>query len=481
LILCFVIWWGQQDSGTGYLESAVKTENILRDFTPEDKMGFAGAGDLPDGTPPQIAELGEYIVVVAGDDEGQIVIHLIHADGEEEWSRTVDSKENAIAFVNNFQGIDLSPQKLQHLGFQNLFGESSFVIPGYLTLKKLDSAKFTPARLAVESRVFHENVKHKGHFSRTKMRMLEAKTGASMKPLAESVVAMFESDGDTYSPGVVGKVKSMGDKSRTYTQYSILDDNTLAPTRKSTSALKAGVYEVGFSYDIGIFFAKKSIATDELLKFEDSRYNALLDEIKQFWGLREDFAAIGYTHKRGLLVYGAPGVGKSCLLKLAIDETVANDNVVFFCKNFDTAVKGIKAFREVEPDRNVMFVFEDIDEIIYGQEHSFLEFMDGDSQTDHTLLVCTTNYPEKIPPRVMRAGRLDTKVEVFAPPADGRRAYFTNKLPKESAASIDEMVAATDDFSFAECREFLVNRYLYKHPTEKAAKLVRSMDRASLM
>lgn len=107
--------------------------------------------------------------------------------------------------------------------------------------------------------------------------------------------------------------------------------------------------------------------------------------------------------------------------------------------------------------------------------------MDGESQTDGTLLVCTTNYLDRLPARVLRAGRLDTKIEVFAPPPEGRKAYFKYKLGEgQDESVIDQMVEATPDFSFAECREFLVNHRLLKKDISKSASLVRSMDRSAV-
>ena len=282
------------------------------------------------------------------------------------------------------------------------------------------------------------------------------------------------------APGIAGVTgNKISSRDRVFVQYSRTGGGTLTPTRATQPRMEAGVYSIKNEYGVGIVFTKKDIVTDQLLKFEDSRYNALLDEIRGFWGLKEKFGDLGFTHKRGIVMYGAPGVGKTALIKLATEETVDNDHVVFYCEDFGTAVAGIKAFREVEPDRFCMFVFEDVDEVMRGSEHAFLEFMDGDSQTDGTLVVCTTNYLDRLPPRVLRTGRLDTKVEVFPPPPQGREAYFRSKLPRELPAAVAEMVAATPDFSFAECREFLVNRYIYGRPTQAAAKLVRSMDRSA--
>ena len=176
-------------------------------------------------------------------------------------------------------------------------------------------------------------------------------------------------------------------------------------------------------------------------------------------------------------MYGRPGVGKSCITRLCVEDAINKDCVVFFSKDFREAVTCIKAFREVEPDRKVLFVFEDVDELVGYSEHAFLEFMDGEDSLNGCLVLGTTNYPDRLPERVLRAGRLDVKVEVHNPPAEGRLAYFKSKLPTISDETISEMVESTNDFSFAECREFLVNHLLYGNSIKRSSSLVKAVDR----
>jgi hypothetical protein len=52
------------------------------------------------------------------------------------------------------------------------------------------------------------------------------------------------------------------------------------------------------------------------LRFADERYEEVLTEIHDFWTeeRKEKFKKMGFTHKRGIILYGEAGVGKSRLL-----------------------------------------------------------------------------------------------------------------------------------------------------------------------
>lgn len=239
--------------------------------------------------------------------------------------------------------------------------------------------------------------------------------------------------------------------------------------------LEAGVYHAYRDYDGNTFFERKAIRSDDLLKFEDDRMEAVLAEIDSFWNLRESYDKLGLTHKRGVLLYGAPGGGKSCMLKQVVENAVQNDNVVVYPKTLDGLATILSEFRDVEPDRAVLVVLEDVDGLINYNEHALLELFDGDDQLDHVLFLATTNYPDKLPPRVMRSGRFDTKMEVKNPPKAGRIAYLTHKLGQQgvTAEDIDNYADLTEDFSFAQLREFIAAAFAHKQDPKAAVTRIR--------
>ena len=238
--------------------------------------------------------------------------------------------------------------------------------------------------------------------------------------------------------------------------------------------LEAAIYSIQQDMQ-GLYFDIHTMKTDELLRFEDKRYNDILNEVNQFWGLKEEYNNMGFTHKRGLLLYGREGTGKSCLLKQVTEDVIKHDDVIFITKDPNLLVRGLKQFREVEPDRRCLVLMEDIDTIIRYDEHAILELFDGDSQMDGVLFLATTNYIDRLPPRILRAGRFDRKLEIKNPPKEGRLAYFKHKLGlNEDEAKLEELADKTDGFSFGQLREFLVSTYCLKVDKDVAVKRIRN-------
>ncbi|MHA1866838.1 MAG: AAA family ATPase [Candidatus Heimdallarchaeaceae archaeon] len=232
--------------------------------------------------------------------------------------------------------------------------------------------------------------------------------------------------------------------------------------------LKPGYYRPYTAMD-GVHFKQIGLQTDELLTFKNSKMEDITNEVDKFWSLKKDFKDMGFMHNRGVLLYGPPGTGKSCLIKQLVENMVKNGEVVFTTgNNLSSLVFGLKAFREVEPDRKLLVVMEDIDAIIRYDEHSLLELLDGDIQIDNVLYLGTTNYINRIPERVKRPGRFDHLVEINYPDENGRRAYLENKLSKyENEQEIQKLVKQTKGFSFGHLREFLISVYCLKKDKAK--------------
>ena len=278
----------------------------------------------------------------------------------------------------------------------------------------------------------------------------------------------------TRARALVESIGRVAKRKQVYTQFMVRGNN-FSPIGEIVTqpTLDPGIYDVRSTMS-GIIFEIHELRTDEILRFEDSRYNKVLEEIDKFWGLKDEFDKMGFTHKRGVLLHGAPGTGKSCLLKLVMEDTVNKGNVVFIAKSSGTLVEGIGQFREVEPDRKVLVIVEDMDELVRYNERPILELFDGDSQTDNVLFLATTNYIDRLPPRIVRVGRFDRVIEIQNPPMSGRLAYLKHKLTvNEKNEKIVELAKKTKGFSFAQLREFLIGVYCLKQPVEEVLKRVK--------
>jgi len=244
------------------------------------------------------------------------------------------------------------------------------------------------------------------------------------------------------------------------------------PTQKT---LEAGIYNVGSDMQ-GPYFRISEQNTDELLRFADERYETILEEVSKFWTLEDNFKKMGFTMKRGVLLHGAPGTGKSCLIKLLQEDAIKEDHLVFISEDLYSLPGVLAKAKEIEPDRNVLVVLEDVDALInYGGEQRLLELFDGPNQQDKVCYVATTNYKDRLPPRVLRSGRFDRKLEILNPGFEGRKAYLDKKLGiHENEKRIDEMADKTDGFSFGDLREFVVSVFCLEEDEDKAIQRISS-------
>lgn len=235
---------------------------------------------------------------------------------------------------------------------------------------------------------------------------------------------------------------------------------------ETTRTLPGGVYTIQTS-PAGLFFVPRELKTDNLLRFEDPTHKEIIGEIDNFWSLKPKFSSMGFLHNRALLMWGPPGSGKSCISKIVVSDVVERDNIIVNVDQLYSLSGALHELRKIEPDRQVMVLMEDIDSI--DGQNRLLPLLDGEDTVDNILYLCTTNYIDRIPERILRPGRIDRKISVPCPPRTGRVAFLENKLG-EGSHEIDSLADATQGLSFAHLRELLVGIYCLSQNPEAVIK-----------
>lgn len=233
--------------------------------------------------------------------------------------------------------------------------------------------------------------------------------------------------------------------------------------------IEPGIYTVDFSRDHGIYCKKMDIKSDELFVFSDSISEKLLKEINTFWEKSERYKQNNLVHKRGILLEGFPGTGKSSIISILCKEIISKGGVVFKIngiRNLDTYFEFIRyGFREIQPETPVVTILEDLDQ--YEEvESELLDFLDGKTHLDHHVVIATTNNTELIPDTYLRPSRIDLKIEVPLPSEQTRREYFRFKNTPED--EIENLVKQSEDFSLADLKELYVCIYLLDYTVEEA-------------
>jgi hypothetical protein len=246
----------------------------------------------------------------------------------------------------------------------------------------------------------------------------------------------------------------------------------------SKDQLPAGLYVCRYSDTNGAFLAKQPIHIDNLVRFPDNASQEVIKEVNYFSTLAGKFQEFGFLYKRGIMLWGPPGSGKTSTIQLLIELFVKNlDGIAVQIQNPELAADCIRLIRQIEPNRQILAIMEDLDSLVREHgENAFLSLLDGENQTNNVVFVATTNYPEKLDKRfVDRPSRFDTIKYVGMPSDAARKCYLENKIPNASAEQIDTMVSLSEGYSIAHLKELVVLTECFDYSVESAVKKLDTM------
>lgn len=272
-------------------------------------------------------------------------------------------------------------------------------------------------------------------------------------------------------------VKAIDDKNQG-SKWSVSGNMwTSAPT--VSNQLTPGVYEP-YSTMQGFFIKKKDVNTDSLLKLPDDPTGEVLDHIADFWGRKEKFDKLGLVFKRGVLLWGPQGSGKTSTMFQLMNQIVEEEGIVLLCDYPTECTMAIRMIRSVEPDRRIVVVMEDIDDIImmYG-DRRLTSMLDGDENVSNVVFVATTNYPERLPPRLLnRPSRFDVVKFIGMPTEAARQAYIKHVLKSNiSVSEAKEWARATDEMSIAQIKETIILVRVFDMELEEAINRVKNLGK----
>lgn len=238
-----------------------------------------------------------------------------------------------------------------------------------------------------------------------------------------------------------------------------------------------GMYTVDFTRDQGMFCKKLNYLSDELFTFSDSITSKLLEQIDDFWNKKDVYKQHRLIHKRGILLEGYPGTGKSSIVSLLSEQIIDRGGVVFKVsgiRNLSLYVDFLQlAFRKIEPDTNIVTILEDLDE--YAEDEStMVEFLDGKFNIEHHLVIATTNNSKEIPDSFLRPSRIDLKFEIPFPSEKHKREYF--KFKDISDSDIEELILASENFSMADLKELYICKYILGYSIEDACEKINCFN-----
>ena len=193
---------------------------------------------------------------------------------------------------------------------------------------------------------------------------------------------------------------------------------------------------------------------------------SLLDDIKEFFNSADWYMKKGYKHRRGYILHGPPGCGKSSAIDAiasyftcSINRVVLSDSTLTDGSLMDLfqtlCSRSILVIEDVDAafiDRETKPIVKDIGTTIDRRItlSGLLNALDCIGSVENQLVIMTTNYIENIDAALIRPGRIDVRVhfDLLRPEdamkmfhlvyADGTNEYRISELAQEFRLALED-------------------------------------------
>lgn len=206
----------------------------------------------------------------------------------------------------------------------------------------------------------------------------------------------------------------------------------------------------------------------------------LLEDIRRnvamFFESEARYRELGISYRRGLLLAGAPGCGKTLTLKALAHHTSAKF-ITVLGKSDVTDGEIQRALDAAEQFAPAVVVFEDLDKLVGAKGISlshFLNLLDGLKTLSGVLVIATSNEPEKLDPALLhRPSRFDRIWTIPLPGFEQRLALLQKRGGIYfSEPALRNVAQGSQGFSMTYVQEIIVSTLLEcahsgKHPSDQ--------------
>jgi len=217
-----------------------------------------------------------------------------------------------------------------------------------------------------------------------------------------------------------------------YFQFKYIEEDVSG----SKYEVKPGIFSIMKNSD-GYYLKQTKFVNDSILdEFVNTKH--IEEVVDCFFNNLHLYAEFGIeVPKRGVLLYGPAGSGKTTALNKAVQKYAKDGKtlvLVWHTSKYEAyeVQDFIKSFNFVGIDKMIL-ICEDLggmenDGVRMRSDSSLLSLLDNQEKTFTLpiMIIATTNYPENFAANLTnRAGRFDDKIKVGYPPPEARKALLS--------------------------------------------------------
>jgi hypothetical protein len=201
------------------------------------------------------------------------------------------------------------------------------------------------------------------------------------------------------------------------------------------------------------------------LVLDESILRLVRDDFERFFAKRSWFKKNHLPFRRGYLLHGPPGNGKSSVVRAMLSRHGLTAHTLRFFDSHKDDSDLERLFDDAHRDRPSIVLLEDVDRVfpMAGNSKSnfslqaLLNCLDGIGSPEGIVVVATANEATNLDPAILkRPGRFD-RVVYFPNPGKALRLQFFRKFnPQLDVRALERPATESDGMSYAQLREVII-------------------------